>query len=88
MMKTLFDAAWNLVKEDFSISIDPNRDRSKDDDVYNENTPCPLCGTNSMAEHACGTPGNYICNDCWVVVECVTRIGKIQRLIQDLPPKR
>ena len=59
-----FDRAWKLVKEDFSIAIDPNRDRSRDDDIYNDNTPCPLCGMNSMAEHACGTPGNYICNDC------------------------
>ena len=45
------------------ISIDPLRDRSGDDELYAD-SPCPLCGFNSMAEHACGTPGNSYCNDC------------------------
>ena len=45
------------------ISIDPWRDRSGDDELYAD-SPCPLCGFNSMAEHACGTPGNPYCNDC------------------------
>ena len=32
--------------------------------IYAEGRPCPICGLNNMAENACGTPGNDMCNDC------------------------
>jgi hypothetical protein len=32
--------------------------------IYEDGRPCPLCELNNMAENACGTPGNDMCNDC------------------------
>ena len=32
--------------------------------IYEDGRPCPFCGLNNMAENACGTPGNDMCNDC------------------------
>ena len=32
--------------------------------IYEDGRPCPVCALNNMAENACGTPGNDMCNDC------------------------
>ena len=32
--------------------------------IYEDGRSCPVCALNNMAENACGTPGNDMCNDC------------------------
>ena len=67
----LMNAVFQVVKDHYTpkdaaaiFAKNKAAESDKYGGIYAEGRPCPICGLNNMAENACGTPGNDMCNDC------------------------